>query len=284
MDADLAQHPIPTGNGYMKRVLVLSTSSTYPLGYLYCRNYLSSGMKAEGIKFDHWVTVNEHSNKKNKVSLSRLIHIIKPFIKSMRKGKFFSYFKFKLERVIFKKEIDQYHMDESSLVDSYFSTSNCELIQPEVVQINSLIERFEKLKEFEYTHLICLAGPYLRKEIISKFNKTINLHFGFLPYYKGSRTIEWAILKQDYSRVGFSIHSMTSKLDGGKIYYREAIEGSKSAPISKIYMECFKKAPVKILEILKSDLEPQIENDLNVKCLMNSSFGIKQFRKLFKRL
>jgi methionyl-tRNA formyltransferase len=51
---------------------------------------------------------------------------------------------------------------------------------------------------------------------IDKFKYVLNIHLGYLPKYRGSRTINWA-LKNEERFQGVTIHLIDEKLDHGSI-------------------------------------------------------------------
>ena len=83
--------------------------------------------------------------------------------------------------------------------------------------------------------LICLAGfmKILSKDFIRKFQgKILNIHPSLLPKYKGLNTHHRAIQnKEKYS--GCTVHSVSSKLDSGKIILQKKVKLSKKeTPLS----------------------------------------------------
>lgn len=65
---------------------------------------------------------------------------------------------------------------------------------------------------------ICIGFPHkIDRETISKIkNGIINLHFAPLPYYRGSKTLNHAILNEE-KRYGISLHYIDGRLDTGPI-------------------------------------------------------------------
>ncbi|MDN3676666.1 formyltransferase family protein [Flavobacterium paronense] len=66
--------------------------------------------------------------------------------------------------------------------------------------------------------------------ILINFNKIINIHeintplllnihMGLLPVYRGNNANAWSILNGDRN-VGYTLHQVTTELDGGAIYYK----------------------------------------------------------------
>lgn len=47
--------------------------------------------------------------------------------------------------------------------------------------------------------------------------QTINVHWGLSPYYRGVLCTDWAVLNGDLRNVGFTLHELSSAVDGGQI-------------------------------------------------------------------
>ena len=79
---------------------------------------------------------------------------------------------------------------------------------PEVV---ALLDRIQP-------DLVIVQGTTLiRNKTLKGIPLVLNLHWGLSPYYKGSYCTEWAMLRQDLCNIGFTIHKISSKIDGGDI-------------------------------------------------------------------
>lgn len=79
---------------------------------------------------------------------------------------------------------------------------------PEVV---ALLDRIQP-------DLVIVQGTTLiRNKTLEGIPLVLNLHWGLSPYYKGSYCTEWAMLQHDLCNIGFTIHKISSKIDGGDI-------------------------------------------------------------------
>ena len=58
---------------------------------------------------------------------------------------------------------------------------------------------------------------WLADELVRR--RTINLHMGISPYYRGSSCNFWACYNKDYHLVGSTIHMLSKGLDSGNILY-----------------------------------------------------------------
>jgi hypothetical protein len=53
--------------------------------------------------------------------------------------------------------------------------------------------------------------------------QTINVHWGLSPYYRGILCTDWAVLNKDVNNIGFTLHELTNKVDGGRIITQRRI-------------------------------------------------------------
>jgi hypothetical protein len=75
-----------------------------------------------------------------------------------------------------------------------------------------------KLQFFSGNNILSIGSGYIPKSILDLFDCKLNIHPGILPFYKGIGTPE-ALMKKDYSNLGWSIHELSSKIDNGKIIH-----------------------------------------------------------------
>jgi len=52
----------------------------------------------------------------------------------------------------------------------------------------------------------------------------LNLHTGWLPDYRGVKSEFWAVARGEREKIGWTLHYMTPRLDGGDIVLRHAID------------------------------------------------------------
>ena len=96
---------------------------------------------------------------------------------------------------------------------------------------NKMISENKILKDLnkKKVQLICLAGfmKILSKNFIKKFNgKILNIHPSLLPKYKGLNTHK-RVIENNEKFSGCTVHSVSSKLDSGKIILQKKIRINK---------------------------------------------------------
>ena len=82
----------------------------------------------------------------------------------------------------------------------------------------SISSVFNQLRTYEAKNIISIGSGYIPNRLLEQFGVKINIHPGILPYYKGIGTPE-AIMRGDFSLLGWSIHELTSKIDSGSIIH-----------------------------------------------------------------
>ena len=98
----------------------------------------------------------------------------------------------------------------------------------EVADINSQIVR-ETLEKFT-PDIICIYGTQkISQRILGLAPIGLNIHDGFMPYYRGVSSSYWVSLESNFSYLSYSIHRATSTIDAGDIY--------RSKPVSPYFFE-----------------------------------------------
>ena len=138
------------------------------------------------------------------------------------KGKFVKFLYFNYDCLLNKNLFLNFNQNLWQKIDKDFSKYNFNLKESKEEFTNDINSYLSKIKNNCFDILIVLGAPYLDKNNINKFNQKINLHLGCLPDFKGCRTIEAAILEKRFDKVGFTIHNLNSKLDGGSIIYSKS--------------------------------------------------------------
>ena len=207
---------------------------------------------------------------------------------SLKNGEFYEYLYNRILGIFFgkyKKEYDKYKLTH---IDDYFSSlskklpdvkRNCYIIQ----NINDEKELIEKINP---DLLIVVGAPFIKKHIIDIKCKKVNLHIGYLPNYRGIKTIEWALLNKEYDKIAYSIHELTSQLDKGNLLYRENIEvNHKDLDLADIYATLYFKAFEKLAFMIKKE---KFDNFINeepqeFKIYNNYKFNPLNYKSLMKK-
>jgi len=86
--------------------------------------------------------------------------------------------------------------------------------------------------------IVSLGAPILRKKLLRKINDlgilAINSHVGITPDYMGSSPFIWALKKKEFSKIGFTIHKISEKVDYGDYLYRKVVDISDCKNLTDI--------------------------------------------------
>jgi methionyl-tRNA formyltransferase len=72
-----------------------------------------------------------------------------------------------------------------------------------------------KQKKPDLTIIICTS--ILSKEVLEAAGTVINVHGGFLPYYRGNHCFFFALYRRDFDKIGSTIHFVDVGIDTGNI-------------------------------------------------------------------
>lgn len=100
---------------------------------------------------------------------------------------------------------------------------------------SSLLKDIEKKKPLV---IVSMGAPILRKKFLKKINNfkvlTINSHIGVTPDYMGSSPFIWALAKKNFSKIGFTIHKISEKVDYGDYLYQKVVDISNCKNLTDI--------------------------------------------------
>ena len=102
---------------------------------------------------------------------------------------------------------------------------------------------FNQLRTYEAKNIISIASGYIPSVVLREFKVKLNIHPGILPNYKGIGTPE-AIMRGDFSLLGWSIHELTSKIDSGSIIHncKISLKEFENMTFADIYLSIYKLA------------------------------------------
>ncbi|GEM_PF-4287545 len=94
----------------------------------------------------------------------------------------------------------------------------------------------EMLRQKEVDILISYGCPLIigKKTLKTPRVASINVHGSYLPDFKGTYTVFYAMLR-GAGRTGATVHQMTEVLDGGDYYYREQIPVAPEDTLMGLY-------------------------------------------------
>ena len=78
-------------------------------------------------------------------------------------------------------------------------------------------EVVEALQRLGDVVLVVEASSIVRERVLETCDRTLNIHWGLSPYYRGTRCTEWALLHWDVNNIGATVHELSMVIDGGAI-------------------------------------------------------------------
>lgn len=212
----------------------------------------------------------------------------KLFRLSRKNGELFEYIKNRVLGLFFNKYKRQYDRFKLSFIDGYFSKLSQELpeISDNVYEIENINDEKKLIEEINPDMMIVVGAPFIKKHIIDIPCKKINLHIGYLPNYRGIKTIEWALLNNEFDKVAYSVHELTSELDKGLLIHREAIDIDRNnLNLAKIYTSLYHKAFNALVGLVKNnEFDNYIdEPTLEFKIYNNYKFNPLDYKKLMPK-
>ena len=135
---------------------------------------------------------------------------------------------------------------------------------------------------------VVFGGSYIKGELVDFLvkQKTINIHAGVSPYYRGTDCNFWALYDDNPHLVGSTIHLLSKGLDSGPMLYH-AMSNLKTDPF-KYTMSTIKSAFHSIAERIKDgsifSIKPVVQNKKEeVRYSKKSEFNEEIVKKYFEK-
>ena len=120
--------------------------------------------------------------------------------------------------------------------------------------------------------LIAYGCQKINKKVLNHL-KAFNVHGGLLPNYRGVNTNFWPHFNKESHKVGMTLHSMTSQLDVGEIFFQTSVRIKNNYDINTISLYAIKNFCKNI---------PQKFFKLSKKKIIKGK-KIKHLRKIWKK-
>lgn len=110
----------------------------------------------------------------------------------------------KAEQLFFSRD-EKMHLDQERVLRVSKGEANSDSV-------------FEWIASEQVDYLILYGSSIIRERLLSLFEeRTINMHLGLSPYYRGSGTNFWPLVNGEPELVGVTIHLATLDVDAGAI-------------------------------------------------------------------
>jgi len=250
---------------------VLLQTMDHAAQYKYAQEYLISK-----IKKDDAYKVIIFSSPHEKESA------FKKFLKYKKRKKLFSLTKNIIGRLLYKKYINIF----STKTDKINLLINREIANVDIksYKVNNEKDAKEIIEDFKPDRVVVIGSPFLSKNYFIDNIEYINLHIGMIPEYRGLKCLEWAILNSEPKEVGYSIHSMTPRLDHGDILEKQRID-FENLSLSEIYAKAYLSGIKSTIDLsMQEKLEP-IQKISNKGCVYYTiDFTGYEAKKLTKKI
>ena len=191
-----------------------------------------------------------------------------------------------IDKINFKK-----HFIERSVVENeYFGKiripesekKNIKFIEEKDLNTKNTLNIVKKINP-----KICIIfGTKIIKNPLLKVlpKKTINIHLGLSPEYKGSATLFWPFYFLEPQYAGVTIHKITNKVDSGDILHQILPKFSKSDGIHDVSCKLVKKACKDIVKLVKLSKKKNwifFKQKKSGKLFLTKDFKVEHLRVIY---
>lgn len=119
----------------------------------------------------------------------------------------------------FVLRINARYRDALEYFRGYDVTTTHSSYLPRVLEVDSVNNEdvYAELKKLSPDLLVVWGSTLLQPRILSTAKQAVNLHLGFCPFYRGALANQHAVLREDFSRLGATIHFINHRADAGDI-------------------------------------------------------------------
>lgn len=131
----------------------------------------------------------------------------------------------RVRMILCKKYKTAYDKQKADYIGNYFDNlikNHPEIRGDNIFYIKNINEESDRIKSISPDLFIVVGAPIIRSNILDLVDNKINLHIGYLPYYRGILCNEHAFLKGDTNKIGYTIHELTNELDKGWVFDRKS--------------------------------------------------------------
>jgi glycosyltransferase involved in cell wall biosynthesis len=207
---------------------------------------------------------------------------------SLRNNELAQYFLNRFLSIFFNKYKHEYDKGKLQYIDNHFVGLIGNIPHPDknIFYIDNINNQKQLIEEINPDLMVVVGAPFIKSNIVNLNFKKINLHLGYLPNYRGIKTIEWAILNEEFDKVGYTIHELTNELDGGAIILRKnIIVDPDSIDLKVIYAELYEKAFFDLIKLISSEeISVNKSSDgIKHKIYYGYKFNPLNYKKLIKK-
>ena len=154
--------------------------------------------------------------------------------------------------------------------------------------VNNLKKK-DILKALDSDLYIVFGSSYIKGWLANFLvkKKTLNIHMGLSPFYRGSSCNFWAIFDENPQLVGSTIHLLSKGLDSGKILYH-ALPSQKSKNLYDFTMSSVLSAHLSLVKRIKNksifNFKPiKQDRKKEIRYSIKKNFNDKILKEFFKK-
>jgi folate-dependent phosphoribosylglycinamide formyltransferase PurN len=143
-----------------------------------------------------------------------------------------------------------YHKDAHTVFGHNWESlpANTPFIETADINTDAIATRLADLQP----DIVLVNGTSLiRSGILTNIPLVLNIHAGLSPYYRGSFCTEWALLNHDPYNIGYTIHRLSNRIDGGDILSQGRPEVSISDTARTLHMKLIKESTHELVSLLQ---------------------------------
>ena len=126
-------------------------------------------------------------------------------------------------------------------------------------------EVYEAIRAINPEVIAVWGSNILSPRIVSSGKNVINLHQGYCPDYRGTWANQYAVYKNDYMKIGVTIHKVAPRVDAGEVY--TVVEPILSLPPKELFRDLNNRARALFIDIAvrlhAGEMVPSTKQDLN---------------------
>lgn len=161
----------------------------------------------------------------------------------------------------------------------------------DISYVNNINEEYivNDIKKYRPDIGVVMGTSILHEGILSAMNNKnlINIHGGYLPYYKGNHCIFFAYYNKEYDKIGSTIHFINSSVDAGDIIERLIPDIETTDTPESLYCKAEKQAVDRLMfwleEYRKGKKLPHQRQETVGKIYYTKDRKLKYDLKLFLR-
>lgn len=169
----------------------------------------------------------------------------------LHKKKYRQYFQLKYQ--IIRRKIVGSDKFRKKFFEPLIDASSFEQYDLEIVQNINDESVCNGLITYKPNIIIVMGTTILHKKILHIAEKSdiINIHGGYLPYYKGNHCFFFAYYNKEFDKIGSTLHYVNSGIDSGDIIDWAVPAISKDDTPESLYCKAEKMAVDKLIELLQ---------------------------------